>query len=88
MLETIAPGEVDLDGVALAVRYQADPQQPELLLVSLQAHRTEGDPARIRRSELRCVTTREPMTREAMHLRVHAEAKRRGIERVAWIEDG
>ena len=45
MLETIAPGEVDLDGVALAVRYQADPHQPELLLVSLQAHRTEGDPA-------------------------------------------
>ena len=87
MLETIAPGEVDLDGAALAVRYHADPQQPELLLVSLQAHRTEGDPARIRRSELRCVTNREPMTREAMLARVHAEAERRGIERVAWIED-
>jgi hypothetical protein len=29
----------------------------------------------------------EPMTRDAMHARIEIEAARRGIERVAWIEE-
>ena len=86
MLETITPDEVDLNGSALAVRYQPDPQRPELLLVSMFAHLTEGDEWCVGRSELRLVVVQERMTADAMRARAAAEAARRGIERVAWIE--
>ena len=85
MLETIAADEVDVHGVALAVEYRTDPSQPELLLVSVVAHRTEADFSRIGRSELRLVVVQERMTWDAMHARVAAEAAKRGIGRVAWI---
>jgi hypothetical protein len=85
MLETITADEVDLHGTALAVAYQTDPSHPELLLVSVIAHRTEADFSRIGRSELRLVVIQERMTWDAMHARVAAEAAKRGIERVAWI---
>lgn len=88
MIETIAPTDVDLNGAALAVRYQADPTEPERLLVSLLAHRTEGEPSRIRKYELRCILNRQPMTRAELVDRVETEAKRRGIDRVAWIDEG
>lgn len=39
------------------------------------------------RAEIRLVAVAEGMTREAMHARVAAEAGRRGIERVARIEE-
>jgi hypothetical protein len=43
--------------------------------------------AYVRRSELVLVMIGESMTRAAMHKRVEIEAERRGIERVAWIEE-
>lgn len=88
MIQSIAPTDVDLNGAALAVRYQQDPNQPERLLVSLLAHRTEGEPSRIRKYELRCILNRRPMTRAELVDRVETEAKRRGIDRVAWIDEG
>ena len=86
MLETITPDEVDLNGKALAVTYQPDPQESELLLVNITVHRTEAAASHIRTSEMRLVVFREPMTRDAIHARFVAEAAWRGIERVAWIE--
>ena len=86
MFKTITPDEVDLNGKALAVTYQPDPQQSELLLVNVIAHRTEAAASLIRTSELCLIVIREPMTPDAMHARVTAEAAKRGIERVAWIE--
>jgi hypothetical protein len=50
-------------------------------------HRTEGDHAHIWRSELRLVVIHERMTRDGMRARVEAEAERRAIHRVAWIEE-
>lgn len=88
MIQSIAPTDVDLNGAALAVRYQQDPNQPERLLVSLLAHRTEGEPSRIRKYELRCILNRQPMTRAELVDRVETEARKRGIDRVAWIEEG
>ena len=87
MLEAIPPGDIDLGGATLVVRYRADPEQPDLLRVSLLSHRTEGEPARIRKCELRCILIGQAMTRDAMHARVQVEAKHRGIARVAWIEE-
>jgi hypothetical protein len=55
--------------------------------VSVTAHAIEGEPTQVRRSELALVVIAEPMTRDAMHARVEIEAERRGIERVAWIEE-
>jgi hypothetical protein len=43
--------------------------------------------AYVRRSELVLVVIGESMTKAAMHKRVEVEAERRGIERVAWIEE-
>jgi hypothetical protein len=88
MLEAIPADEVDRDGEALAVRYKADRTQPGLLAVTIALHRTEGDEAHVRRSELVLVAIAEPMTRMAMEIRVRAEAAGRGINRVAWIEEG
>jgi diphthamide biosynthesis methyltransferase len=47
----------------------------------------EMEHAYVRRSELALVVIGESMTRAAMHKRVEVEAERRGIERVAWIEE-
>jgi hypothetical protein len=88
MLRTIPAADVDLDGEALAVRYRGDPACPALLLVSVTAHRTDGGPDEVRRAEVRLVAAAERMTREAMHACVAAEAARRAIGRVAWIEEG
>ena len=85
MLETITPDELELNGSALAVRYQPDPHRPELLLVSMFAHRTDVDARCFGRSELRLVVVQERMTPDAMRARAAAEAAARGIERVAWI---
>jgi hypothetical protein len=87
MLETISIDEVDLDGSALAVRCSAIPDRPGVLLVTIMVHRTEGDAGFMQRSELALVTVREPVPREALRSRVEAEAARRGIARVAWVEE-
>ena len=88
MLRTIPADDVYLDGRTLAVRYRDDPARPDLLLVSVTAHRTDGEADYVRQSEVRLVAVAESMTREAMHARVAAEAARRDIGRVAWIEEG
>ena len=88
MLKTIPADDVDLNGRTLAVHYRDDPGHPGLLLVSITAHDTDGDPVYVRRAESSLVATAEPMTREAMHARVDTEARWREIERVAWIEEG
>ena len=88
MLRTIPAADVYLDGTALAVCYKGDPARPVLLLVSVTAHRTDGEADHVRQSEVRLVAVAESMTREAMHARVAAEAARRAIEQVAWIEEG
>ena len=87
MLKTIPTGDVDLDGKALAVRYKDNPAHPGLLLVNITAHQTDGEPDDVRRAEIGLIATAECMTREAMHARVSAEAARRKIESVAWIEE-
>jgi hypothetical protein len=89
MLETIPTDEAYSAGRALEVRYRRDPGEPGLLRVSVLALALEvdGDPDRIRRSEAAFVTTDEAMTREAMRERVEAEAARRAIGRVAWVEE-
>ena len=87
MLEAIPADEVDVDGEAMAVRFRPDPYRPEMLLVSIMVHLTEGDHAHIWRSELRLVVIHERMTRDGMRARVEAEAERRAIHRVAWIEE-
>jgi hypothetical protein len=89
MLETIPAEEVYLGGKALEVRYREDPGRPGLLRVSVLAREFEGGPGpgRFRRSEVAFVATDEAMTREAMRARVEAEAARRAIARVAWVEE-
>jgi hypothetical protein len=88
MLKPIPAAEVDLDGKALEVRYKENPGEPNLLTVDILAHQIDGTPADVRRSELALVALHERMTRDAMHERVEVEAGRRGIERVAWVEEG
>lgn len=88
MLRTISADHLDLDGKALAVRYRGDPADPDHLLVSITAHRTDGGPDHVRRAEIRLVAIAERMTRDAMHARVVAEASRRDVDCVAWIRDG
>jgi hypothetical protein len=87
MLKPIPAAEVDLDGKALEVRYKGNPGEPNLLTVDILAHQIDGTPADVRRSELALVALHERMTRDVMHERVEVEAERRGIERVAWIEE-
>ena len=87
MLKEIAPEEIDLDGKALEVRYKEEPGEPSLLTVDILARAIEGDPAYVRRSELALVAFHARMTRDAMRERVEIEAGRRGIERVAWVEE-
>jgi hypothetical protein len=87
MLKPIPAAEVDLDGKALEVRYKENPGEPNLLTVDILAHQIDGTPADVRRSELALVALHERMTRDVMHERVEVEAERRGIERVAWIEE-
>ena len=87
MLKPIPAAEIDLDGKALEVRYKENPGEPNLLTVDILAHQIDGTPADVRRSELALVALQERMTRDAMHERVEVEAGRRGIERVAWIEE-
>jgi hypothetical protein len=87
MLKTIPAGDVDLDGRALAVRYKDDPAHPGFLLVYITAHQTDGEPDDVRRAEIGLIATAECMSREVMHARVRAEAARREIESVAWIEE-
>jgi hypothetical protein len=86
MLKPISADEVDLSGKALEVTYRHDAER-DLLLVSVTAHAIEGEPTYVRRSEFVLVVIDEPMTRDAMHARIEIEAARRGIERVAWIEE-
>ena len=86
-LTAIQPDEADLDGKALEVRYKEEPGRPGQLTVTVLAHQIEGSPAYVRRSELALVVIGESMTKAAMHKRVEVEAERRGIKRVAWIEE-
>ena len=87
MLRDISLGEVDLPGTALAVHYHADPEDRDLVVVSVTAHRTIGDGAYVHMSELRCLVVREPMSCADMEVRVQDEAAQYGISRVAWIEE-
>jgi hypothetical protein len=87
MLEPIPAAEVGLDGEALEVRYRAAPGRPGLLTVTVLAHAVEGGPDHVRRSELALVVMDERMSSEAMRARVEAEARRRAIGRVAWVEE-
>jgi hypothetical protein len=87
MLTAIPVDEVDLDGKALEVRFRKESDRPDRLTVTVLAHAIEGSPGYIRRSELALVVINETMSRQAMQERVEAEAGRRGICRVAWIEE-
>ena len=87
MLKPIPAEEVDLDGKALEVRYKKDPGEPDLLTVDILAREIDGGPAYVRRSELALVVIGQRMTRDAMHKRVGVGVERRGIERVAWVEE-
>ena len=87
MLEAIPADEVDLDGRALAVRYKAQPDRPDLLVVDITAHSAEGTPTYVRRAETILIAVREPMSADAMRARVEGEAERRHIGRVAWIRE-
>jgi hypothetical protein len=87
MLEAIAADEVHATGRALEVRYRGAPGGGGLLVVSMAAHDVDGTPTHVRRSEVAFVATDEAMTREAMRARAEAEAARRAISRVAWIEE-
>ena len=55
--------------------------------MTVLAHAVEGGPDHVRRSELVLLVAGERMGREAMRVRVEAEARRRTIGRVAWIEE-
>ena len=87
MLEAIAADEVHETGRALEVWYRSDPEEGDLLVVSMAAHEVDGTPDHVRRSEWVLVVAAEAMTREAMRARAEAEAARRAIARVAWIEE-
>ena len=87
MLKTIHADEVDLDGKALAVRYREDPEKSDLVMVNITVHITHSDRDYIISTEMYLVAVREQMMRQAMYARVQAEAERRKIERVAWIEE-
>lgn len=87
MLETIPDDEVELDDRTLAVHYKADPERPDMMRVTIMAHFVQGDLENVRSSELVLVAVGERMTKEAMHARVQAEAARRAVARVAWIEE-
>jgi len=86
VLEAIAADEVHRNGRTLEVRYKGDPCG-DLLVVSIAAHDVDGTPDHVRRSEWVLVVAAEAMTREAMRARAEAEAARRAISRVAWIEE-
>ena len=87
MLEAIAADEVHATGRALEVWYRSDPGGGDLLVVSMAAHDVDGTPDRVLRSEWVLVVAAEAMTREAMRARAEAEAAKRAISRVAWIEE-
>ena len=87
MLEAIPASEAVLSGKALEVRYRQAPGRPGLVIVTVLAHAVEGGPEHVRRSELALVVADRPMSREAMRALVEAEARRRTIGRVAWIEE-
>ena len=86
MLQAIAADEVHQDGRALEVRYKGNPGGG-LLVVGIVAHEVDGTPDLVRRSEWVLVVAAEAMTREAMRARAEAEAAKRAISRVAWIEE-
>jgi hypothetical protein len=87
MLEAISPAEFDRHGGrTLEVRYRRGPSG-DLLVVSMIAHDIDGTPTQVWRSELVLIVAAEAMTREAMRSRAEAEAARRAIGRVAWIEE-
>ena len=86
MLGAIAADEVHRNGRTLEVRYKGDPGGG-LLVVSIVAHEVDGTPDHVRQSEWVLVVAAEAMTREAMRERAEAEAARRAISRVAWIEE-
>jgi hypothetical protein len=86
VLQAIAADEVHQDGRALEVRYKGDPGGG-LLVVGIVAHEVDGTPDLVRRSEWVLVVAAEAMTREAMRARAEAEAAKRAISRVAWIEE-
>jgi hypothetical protein len=86
VLQAIAADEVHQDGRALEVRYKGNPGGG-LLVVGIVAHEVDGTPDLVRRSEWVLVVAAEAMTREAMRARAEAEAARRAISRVAWIEE-
>ncbi len=88
MLEAIAVDEVYQNGRALEVRYRSALGGEGLLVVSIAAHEVDGTPDHVRRSEWVLVVAAEAMTREATRARAEAEAARRAISRVAWIEEG
>ncbi len=87
MLEAIAADQLYRHGRALEVRYGRDPGRGDLLVVSIAAHDVDGTPDRVLRSEWVLVVAAEAMTREDMRERAGAEAARRGIARVAWVEE-
>ena len=88
MLEAVPPDEVDRHGGrTLEVRYRRDRGDGGLLVVSMAAHDVDGTPAHVRRWEFVLIVAAETMTAEAMRERAEAEAARRAIGRVAWIEE-
>ena len=87
MLEAVAFGEVERHGRTLEVRYGKAPDRADLLVVTIAAHDIDGTSDQVRRSEFVLIVAAEAMTREAMRERVEAEAARRAIGRVAWIEE-
>jgi hypothetical protein len=69
------------------VRYRKDRDRADLLVVSLAVHDVDGTPTYVRRSEFVLIAAAETMTPDGMRTRVKAEAARRVIGRVAWIEE-
>jgi hypothetical protein len=88
MLEAVPPGEVDRHGGRmLEVWYRRDRGGGDLLVVTIAAREVDGTADHVGRWEFVLIVAAEAMTREVMRERVEAEAARRAIGRVAWIEE-
>ena len=86
-LRTIPPDEVARKGEALAVRFCAVANEPEMVMVQITAHRTDDDRDYVRQSEIILIVRCEKMTVSEMQARVLAEASFRAIDRVAWLKE-
>lgn len=85
MLEAISTEEAGRHDRALEVRYRKG--DGSFLVVSMVAHDVDGTAVEVWRWEFVLIVVAETMTAEAMRVRAEAEATRRAIGRVKWIEE-